>query len=118
MLTKIAEICPENPVPHSALKDALLQVFQEDDKWGFETDRKLYERGVALQRWMKDHLARNPIPAGEKIAIVYHSRLIAAMYSTGVVPHPDGPEDGEIINSLVREDYTFPANCEIQPFNL
>jgi len=48
VLTKIAEISPENPVPHSALKDALLQVFQEDDKWGFETDRKLFERGVAL----------------------------------------------------------------------
>ena len=93
-------------------------MFEEDTKWGFETDRKLFERGQAVIRWMKEHLERNPLPADERIAIVYHSRLIAAMFSTGVAPHPDGPEEAEIINSLMREDYTFPANCEAQPFNL
>jgi hypothetical protein len=54
---------------------------------------------------MKEYLNKNTVKNDEKIAMVCHSKLIAAVTATGVANEK-------------LEGYYWMNNCEIQPFEL
>lgn len=61
----------------------------------FETDFDIYNRGQAFKLFLKEYLSNNPLPVGEKLAVVCHSKFICSLTST----HVNGiDEDSEMVN--------------------
>jgi hypothetical protein len=48
----------------------------------FQTDEDIFNRGLAFKRFFKEYLSSNPVPAGEKIAIVCLCQFVCALTST------------------------------------
>ena len=95
----------ESPVPHPALRDAVLKLFLKEECK--ETDGMLFERGKRTQVFMKEYLEKNPIQGDERIAVVCHSRVIAAMTATGVGPDPENAAKDKL------QGFYWMNNCEI-----
>lgn len=55
----------------------------------FETDFDIYNRGQSFKKYMKQYLAANPLPAGEKLGVVCHSKFICSLTSS----HCDGTDE-------------------------
>ena len=61
----------------------------------FETDFDIYNRGQAFKLFLKEYLNSNPLPAGEKLAVVCHSKFICSLTST----HVNGTDEtSEMVN--------------------
>jgi hypothetical protein len=71
----------------------------------FESNQMMWDRAQRVKAYMQEHIAKNPLNDKERIAVVCHSTLIKAMWSTGF-------DDKGRLNGY------HPKNCEIQPFNL
>ena len=55
----------------------------------FETDEDIFNRGLAFKRFIKEYLIKNPLPNGEKLAIVCHSKFICALTASHVTGEGD-----------------------------
>lgn len=72
----------------------------------WENWEALWQRGNGVKKFLKKNLTSNPVKGDEKIAIVCHSHLIAAITS-------DGPDASE------RRGFTgyyWTQNCQLLPF--
>ena len=77
----------------------------------FEREYDIYKRAQAFKAMIKEHLRSNPLGPGEKLAVVCHSKFIAAMTADSCdIPEPND-NDGKINKAF--HGHTFPQNCQI-----
>lgn len=69
----------------------------------FETDEEVFERGQAFKVFFRKYITANPLPAGEKLAIVCHSKFICSLTSS----HTSG--SGETARMV---GYLWLKNCQ------
>jgi len=50
----------------------------------YECEEDVYNRAQAFKKQMKAYFTANPLPKGEKMAVVCHSKFICALTSSGV----------------------------------
>ena len=85
---------------YEEFRDTVIAVMMQHDN--FENSHDLFKRGQAFKRFLKEYLTQNPLPIGEKLAVVCHSMFIAAL----TCDHVEG--FGEH-SRLVK--YTWLNNC-------
>ena len=68
----------------------------------YENDKDIFERGQAFKRFMKTYLEMHPLPEGEKLAIVCHSKFICSLTATHV-------EEQDGIPAM--QNFTWLTNC-------
>ncbi len=74
----------------------------------FETDEEIFHRGQAFKRFFRLYITANPLPAGEKLAIVCHSKFICSLTSS----HTTG--SGE---ASAMVDFQWLNNCQTITWN-
>lgn len=75
----------------------------------FEDDQDIFERGQSFKRFIKAHLDAQPLPEGEKLAIVCHSKFICSLTASHVTVQDDSPQ---------MSGFIWTNNCETIPWKL
>lgn len=91
---------------YTDFQTAVIEVMMKHEN--FENSEDLFQRGKAFKRFLKEFLLLNPLPEGEKMAIVCHSMFIAAL----TCDHVDGfGEHSHLVH------YTWLLNCQTIGWN-
>ena len=69
--------------PHHTNVTEVLQETMKNHPSPWENWEALWQRGNVIKKFLKSNLVSNPVHGDEKIAIVCHSHLIAAITSDG-----------------------------------
>ena len=72
----------------------------------FETEDEIYQRAQGVKQFCKNFLAEHPLEGDEKIAVVCHSKLIAAVTAGGF---------SGVGASSKLTDFVWTANSEVLP---
>ena len=68
----------------------------------YESDYEIYMRGQAFKKQLKHYLEINPLPAGEKMGIICHSRFMTTQTCT----HCEGTDE-----NAEMKGYIWSNNC-------
>ena len=100
-----------NPEPnHEAFqKTNVVEVMQKTfPKYKqFEDAGDLLRRAAVIDEFLTEFLRANPLQGEQKHAIVCHSMIMATLTSAGADP----------ADKYGLKDYTWPANCQLLPYD-
>lgn len=100
----------KNGFSYEDFKNVMLETFLSvgfDRSW--ETEQDIFNRGQVFKKFMREYITKNPLPAGEKLGIVCHSKFICALTSTHCTVSDD--DKSKMVN------YTWLNNCQTVAWN-
>jgi len=103
-------------IPNNATWEQIRDVTIEtmmDYKYSFESDKDIYDRAQQFKQWLKSYLECRPLPEGEKVGFVCHSKFMSACQASGVEQQQDHEEHYE----FTPGSFTWPLNCQTIAFN-
>ena len=67
----------------------------------WENDFDIFNRCQVFKKFMREYITKNPLPAGEKLGIMCHSKFICALTSTDCIAKDNTFElaNGVLVNN-------------------
>ena len=66
-------------------RDATIDLMMQHP-FSFESDKDIFDRGQAFKKFIRAYLESNPLPEGEKLAVVCHSKFMCALNASHAEP--------------------------------
>lgn len=85
----------------------MLESFSAAD-YLWENDLEIFNRGKEFKKFLKEYLTKNPLPTGEKLGIICHSKFICSLTSTNCIAND---EKFELVNGALLK------NCQTIAWN-
>jgi hypothetical protein len=86
---------------YDQMRDALIDTLMATKTW--ESDFDIYNRGQTFKKFIRQYLLSSPLPVGEKLAIVCHSKFICSLTASGC---KGDDEHSEMV------DFKWLSNCQ------